>query len=46
MERDITGEMCHAVVQYLKANNNYRENYDQNKDSSYLKHWNVNNWYE
>ena len=30
---------------YVKANNKYIKNYDKNKESSYLKHWDVNNWY-
>ena len=30
---------------YVKANNKYIKNYDKNKELSYLKYWDVNNWY-
>ena len=30
---------------YVKANNIYMKDYDKNKQSSYLKYWNVNNSY-
>ena len=28
---------------YTTANNKYMKDYDKNKESSYLKYWNVNN---
>ena len=38
LEKGITGEICHAILQFLKANNKYMKNYDKNKDSTCLKH--------
>ena len=35
--------MCHSIYRYGKASNKYMKNYDKNKESSYLKCWNVNN---
>ena len=39
------GGICHVNYQYVKANNKYMKNYDKNNESSYLKYWNVNNFY-
>ena len=44
VEKGIRGLICHAVHQYVKANNKYMKDYDKNKESSYLKYWDVNNW--
>ena len=35
----------HATYQYGKANNKYRNDYDKNKESSYLKYWDLSNVY-
>ena len=43
VEKGIREEICHAIHQYEKAYNKYVKNYDKNKESSYLKHWDVNN---
>ena len=43
--KGITGRICHAIYQYAKANNKYMKDYDKNKESSYLKYWDVNNLY-
>ena len=45
VEKGIRGGICHAVHQYAKANNKYTKEYDENKESSYLKYWDVNNLY-
>ena len=44
VEKGIRGLICHAVHQYVKANNKYMKDYDKNKESSYLKYWDINNW--
>ena len=41
--KGIRGGICHAVHRYAKANNKYMENYDQNKESSYIQYLNANN---
>ena len=33
---DVVGRICHYVLRYVKANNEYKENYGDNKDSSYI----------
>ena len=42
LEKGIRGEICHAICQYVKANNKYMKDYDKNKESSYVKYWDVN----
>ena len=39
VEKGIRGIICHAIHQYVKANNEHMKNYDKNKYSSYLKYW-------
>ena len=45
VENGIRGGICHAIHQYAKANNKYMKEYDKNKESSYLKYWDVNKLY-
>ena len=45
VENDIRGEICDTIYRYAKASNKYMEDYDKNKESSYLKYWDVNNLY-
>ena len=45
VEKGIRGGICHAKYQYAKANNKSMKDYDKNKESSYLKYWDVNNLY-
>ena len=42
VENRIKGWICHSINRYRKANNKYIKNYDENKESSYLKYWHVN----
>ena len=37
VEKGIKGEICHAIHQYMKANNKYMTD-DKNKKSIYLKY--------
>ena len=43
VDKGIKGGICHAIHQYVKTNNKYMKDYDKNKESSYLKYWDVNN---
>ena len=45
VEKGIRGGICHAIHQHAEANNKYMKNYDKNKESPYLKYWDVNNLY-
>ena len=34
--KGIKGRICHAIHQYAKTNNKYMNDFDKNKESSYL----------
>ena len=43
VERSIKGVKCHAIHQDAKSNEKYMKDYNEDKESSYLQYWNVNN---
>ena len=45
VEKEIRGGICHTIHRYAKANKKYMKDYDKNKESSYLKYWDVNKLY-
>ena len=45
VEKVIRGGICYAFHQYAKTSNKYMKDYDENKELSYLKYWDVNNLY-
>ena len=45
VEKDIRGGICQTFYWDAKANNKYVKDYDKNKQTSYLKYWDVNNLY-
>ena len=45
VEKGIRGGLCHAIYQYAKANKKCMKDYDENKESLYLKYLDVNNLY-
>ena len=45
IEKLIRGGICNTIHRCAKANDKYMKDYDKNKESSYLKYWEVNNLY-
>ena len=45
VEEGIRGGICHSIHRYAKANNKYLNNYDKNKESSYIQYLDANNLY-
>ena len=45
VEKGVRCRICHATHLYVKANNKYMKDYDKNKESSYLKYWDLNSLY-
>ena len=45
LEKWIRGGKCHSVYRYAKADNKYMNDYDQNKELSYLQYWDVDSLY-
>ena len=43
VEKGIRGGICNSTNKQAKANHKYMKDYDKNKESSYLKYWDVNN---
>ena len=43
VEKGIREGICHAIHRYAKANKRYMNNFDENKELSYYKYWNVIN---
>ena len=45
VEEGIRGGICHYILRHAKSNNKYAENYDENKESSYIQYLDANNLY-
>ena len=46
VEKGIRGGISHAIHQYPKTDNKYIREYDKNKEPSYLKYCDINNFYD
>ena len=45
VENGIRSRLIHSFNRHVKPNKKYMKDYNRNKESSYLKYWNVNNLY-
>ena len=45
VEKGIREGICLSICQYGKANNKYMKHYGENKESSFIQYWDVNNLY-
>ena len=45
VEKSIRDKTSHAIYQYFKADNKYMKDCYKNKESSFVKYWEVNNLY-
>ena len=45
VEKGIRGGICHSINRHAKSNNKYIKDCGENKESSYLKYWDVHNLY-
>ena len=45
VEEGIRGGICHWIHRYAKANNKYMNNYEKNKESSYIQYLDASNSY-
>ena len=45
VEKGIRGGICHTIRLYARTNNKYMKDYDKNRETYYLKYWDVNNFY-
>ena len=45
VEKETRGGICLAIHRYVKANNKYMKNYDENNESSYIEYLDANNLY-
>ena len=43
VDEGIRGGICHSIHRYAKANNKYMNDYDKNKESSYIQYLDANN---
>ena len=45
VEKGVRGGICHAIHRYVKINNIYMKDYDENEECSFLEYLDANNLY-
>ena len=45
VEKQVRGGIFHSIHQFEKANNKYMKEFKENKESSSVKYWDVDNLY-
>ena len=45
VEEGIRGGICHSIYLNAKSIDTYLKDFDKNKESLYLRHWDLNKWY-
>ena len=45
VEKGIKGGICHAILRYAKANNNYLKDYNKEEEESFLQYNDANDLY-
>ena len=43
VQKEVRGGICYSIKRYAKAKKKYMKDYDKNKESSYVKYWDLNN---
>ena len=46
IESGMRGGVCHVIRSYAETNNKYMNNYDENKESSFLSYLDANSLYD
>ena len=46
IKKGIKGGIYHSIYQYAKANNKCMKDYNENKETSYLRYWGVKSLYD
>ena len=45
VEKGMRGGICHSIHRYVKANDKYMQNYNNNENTPYIQYLDANNLY-